>query len=90
MIFGPLIELAQNAELTALNFFAVCNVQHCQAHPISEGEYDMATDPVCKMEVDEQSAAGQTNYDGKDYYFCSKDCEQKFEHDPQQFLEAAA
>ena len=50
----------------------------------------MATDPVCKMKVDEQSAPGQTNYNGKDYFFCSKDCEQKFEHDPTQFTEAAA
>jgi YHS domain-containing protein len=50
----------------------------------------MAIDPVCKMKVDEQSAAGQTNYNGKEYYFCSKDCEQKFEKDPSQFAEAAA
>jgi YHS domain-containing protein len=52
--------------------------------------HSMATDPVCKMKVDEANAAGQTNYNGKDYYFCSKDCEQKFEHDPQQYVEAAA
>ena len=50
----------------------------------------MAIDPVCKMKVDEQNAAGQTNYNGKDYYFCSKDCEQKFEKDPTKFAEAAA
>lgn len=56
----------------------------------NEGEHIMAIDPVCKMKVDEQSAAGQTNYNGKEYFFCSKDCEQKFEEEPTQFAEAAA
>ena len=50
----------------------------------------MATDPVCKMQVDQENAAGHTNYNGKDYYFCSKSCEEKFEHDPEQYLTAAA
>ena len=58
--------------------------------PLHEGEPRMAIDPVCKMKVDEQSAPGQTNYNGKDYFFCSKDCEQKFEHDPQQYTAEAA
>jgi P-type Cu+ transporter len=46
----------------------------------------MAIDPVCKMEVDEDEAAGHTEYDGQDYYFCSISCEQKFEEDPGQFI----
>ena len=72
-----------------------CNVQPCNVKPstpipLSEGELNMAIDPVCKMKIDEQDAAGQTNYNGKEYFFCSKDCEQKFEADPSQFAEAAA
>jgi Cu+-exporting ATPase len=50
----------------------------------------MATDPVCKMEVDEIKSAGHTNYNGTDYYFCSRSCEEKFEHDPEQYIQAAA
>ena len=50
----------------------------------------MAIDPVCNMEVKEETAAGQSNYNGKDYYFCSRSCEEKFQHDPQQYTEAAA
>jgi Cu+-exporting ATPase len=46
----------------------------------------MALDPVCGMEVDEEEAAGHTEYDGKDYYFCSISCEQKFEEDPGQYI----
>lgn len=46
----------------------------------------MAIDPVCKMEVDEEKPAGHSEYDGKQYYFCSKACEQKFEHSPSDFI----
>ncbi len=49
----------------------------------------MAIDPVCRMEVDEETAAGHTEYDGKDYYFCSKACEQKFESGPGHYIEEA-
>jgi YHS domain-containing protein len=47
----------------------------------------MAIDPVCKMEVDEEEAPGHSEYDGKDYFFCSKTCEQKFEQDPGQYVD---
>jgi Cu+-exporting ATPase len=43
-------------------------------------------DLVCGMEIDEKSAPGHTEYEGKDYFFCSKYCEQRFEIDPGQFL----
>lgn len=39
----------------------------------------MARDPVCGMQVDEQQAAGTTEYQGKTYYFCSPACKQQFE-----------
>ena len=50
----------------------------------------MAIDPVCKMNVDETKAAGHADYNGTTYYFCSNSCEEKFEHDPAQYIEAAA
>lgn len=34
----------------------------------------MAIDPVCKMEVDEKSAAATSEYQGKTYYFCAPGC----------------
>lgn len=42
-------------------------------------------DPVCNMEVDEQSAAGRSQYQGESYYFCSQDCKQKFDRNPEQY-----
>jgi YHS domain-containing protein len=46
----------------------------------------MATDPVCQMDVEEHSAAGQSTYDGKTYYFCSPGCREAFEKDPGRYL----
>jgi YHS domain-containing protein len=45
----------------------------------------MATDPVCGMSVDEKSAPAQTNYRGKTYYFCSKECKASFDADPAKY-----
>jgi hypothetical protein len=38
----------------------------------------MAKDPVCGMNVNEKSAAYKASYEGRDYYFCSKNCMEKF------------
>ena len=46
----------------------------------------MTTDPVCRMEVDEQSAVAQSTYEGKIYYFCAAGCREAFEKDPERYL----
>ena len=45
----------------------------------------MQTDPVCGMQVDDQKANSKSQYQGKDYYFCSEDCKRKFDAQPQQY-----
>lgn len=47
----------------------------------------MAIDPVCKMEVDESSAAATAEYKGKTYYFCAPGCKTVFLENPERFLE---
>jgi YHS domain-containing protein len=42
-------------------------------------------DPVCNMEVDERNAAARSQYQGENYYFCSQDCKQKFDRNPEQY-----
>ncbi|MBI3652709.1 MAG: YHS domain-containing protein [Acidobacteria bacterium] len=42
-------------------------------------------DPICGMQVDEQNAAGKSEYQGQIYYFCSPACKNKFDQDPEQF-----
>ena len=50
----------------------------------------MPIDPVCKMEISEDDAAGHTEYGGQDYYFCSRGCEEQFTHNPGEFVETEA
>ena len=45
----------------------------------------MVTDPVCKMTIDENKAAGKSEHNGKTYYFCCSGCKKKFEADPSKF-----
>ena len=52
-------------------------------YEIREGE--QMRDPICNMEVDEQNAAGQSQYQGKTYYFCSEGCKEEFDQNPQQY-----
>ena len=53
---------------------------------------EAARDPVCGMDIDlsKAIAAGRkTDFQGKTYYFCSDDCEQKFNKNPKQYAEKA-
>ncbi len=45
----------------------------------------MTTDPVCKMEVDEKTAAATSTYRGQIYFFCSKGCKEEFDQDPEKY-----
>ena len=46
----------------------------------------MAIDPVCGMEVDELTAKDKTIEQGQTYFFCSKDCKDEFEADPEEYI----
>jgi Cu+-exporting ATPase len=45
----------------------------------------MEKDVVCGMQVDPAKAAGNSQYNGKTYYFCSKSCKTKFDANPSQY-----
>lgn len=47
-------------------------------------------DPVCNMQVDEKNAAAQSDYQGQTYYFCSENCKEKFDQNPQQYAKQEA
>ncbi len=49
----------------------------------------MPKDPVCGMEVKEDTSAGVSFYKGKAYYFCSLHCKNSFDQDPEKYLGAA-
>ena len=48
----------------------------------------MAIDPVCKMQVNEQKAAGKSEYQGQTYYFCAAVCKRKFDESPERYVSA--
>ena len=39
----------------------------------------MVTDPVCKMTIDENKAAGKSDCQRKSCYFCAVSCKAKFD-----------
>ena len=45
----------------------------------------METDPICKMTVDPDKAAGKSEYEGRTYYFCSSGCKKRFDANPAQY-----
>lgn len=45
----------------------------------------MEKDVVCGMNVDPKKAAGQSDYKGTTFYFCSLGCKQKFDATPEQY-----
>lgn len=47
----------------------------------------MATDPVCGMTVEPNTAAGSTTHQGQTYWFCSQHCLAKFKADPAKYVD---
>jgi YHS domain-containing protein len=43
-------------------------------------------DPVCGMTLaSEDDAAATSEYNGQTYYFCSEDCKESFDEDPESY-----
>lgn len=49
-----------------------------------------AVDPVCGSTVNPNLAAGEAEFRGRKYYFCSAACQEKFSRDPSLFVEQEA
>jgi YHS domain-containing protein len=43
-------------------------------------------DPVCGMEVTYETARARSEYNGETYYFCSLDCKETFDKDPERYI----
>ena len=48
----------------------------------------MPIDPVCKKHVDIGAAAASFDYHSETVYFCSLDCEKRFERDPDAYMKS--
>jgi YHS domain-containing protein len=51
----------------------------------SEEAQMKVTDPVCKMTIDSEKAAGKSEYKGQIYYFCNPGCKAKFDQEPARY-----
>ncbi|WP_407166661.1 heavy metal translocating P-type ATPase [Bradyrhizobium sp. ORS 111] len=61
-----------------------CNGKHARSDQPDEAA--LAIDPVCGMKVDPATAKHRFGYQGKDYFFCSGRCRERFEAEPEKFL----
>jgi len=46
----------------------------------------IAIDPVCKMEVEVETAEWTSEYNGEIYYFCAPGCKRSFDKEPEKYL----
>lgn len=47
----------------------------------------MPKDPVCKMDISRDDAESSAQYKGREYYFCSEECRETFEKEPEKYSE---
>jgi len=45
-------------------------------------------DPVCGMTIDPADAVGHVEHRGRTYYFCNQSCMERFQADPERFLDS--
>ena len=43
------------------------------------------TDPVCGMQVEERSVLWKSQQNGQTYVFCSKECQNQFDQQPEKY-----
>lgn len=46
----------------------------------------LVKDPVCGMEINPETAAGKSEYQGQTYYFCSEHCKKQFDKQPDKYV----
>ena len=61
-----------------VELFAASRIGESREHPL-------ACDPVCRMAVDPERAAGRLMYDGTAYFFCTLACAGQFASDPERY-----
>ncbi len=57
---------------------------------VTDADFETHVDPVCKMIVQPQTAAGKFDYKDTTYYFCATNCLNKFRQNPEKFLQKDA
>jgi len=77
--------MAASSLTVVFNSLRLRRVRPARFEP-DKGGVAMATDPVCKMQVEESKAAATSEYGGKKYYFCNPACKKAFDENPEKYL----
>ena len=48
--------------------------------------HDRFKDPVCGMQVTYDNAQARSEHNGQTYYFCSLDCKEQFDQEPEKYV----
>jgi YHS domain-containing protein len=48
----------------------------------------MTRDPVCNKQVDQNKASDTGSYSGQKYTFCGQDCKNKFDQEPERYVQS--
>jgi Cu+-exporting ATPase len=48
--------------------------------------HETLKDPVCGMDVTYETAQARSEYNGQTYYFCSIDCNEQFDENPEKYV----
>lgn len=51
--------------------------------------HNLLKDPVCHMDITYESAQARSEYDGRTYYFCSLNCKEVFDRNPEKYVQYA-
>jgi Cu2+-exporting ATPase len=83
--YGVVLPPAVGAIVMSLSTVIVAvNSQTLRRYEPKGVEYKVK-DPVCGMELEPETAYSKTEYGGKTFYFCSKQCELKFKGNPAKY-----
>lgn len=77
------IELRRHGELRLKNMKELVLVYEAVRAGAEAGS--VAIDPVCRMAISENHAAGRLTYEGREYRFCSLTCAAKFASGPEHY-----
>jgi YHS domain-containing protein len=55
-----------------------------------DGRMLMTKDPVCNMDIDEKQTNLHSEYAGRKYHFCSEECKDTFDNQPERYATTAA
>ena len=89
--FGDRVEIVRGLEagerIVASGNFLIDSESRLRASADRNTPNPEAKDPVCGMNVAAGAAAGNSQYNGATYYFCSRSCKEKFDKHAKQYAE---